>query len=181
MFRQPLLCRGEEAVARTPRAASIELLAVSTQVRRCDLEALERAADAWPAAVWVRDLVVREADAAGVCDALLRACAANLATLHSHPPRLTTTPGHAPSTTALARRQAHTGDVVTNLRHTNVGIATPLARQLVTLLDGTRDRAALAASLRAFLTDRGEPVPDDLEDTLSHGLTHLARLALLER
>jgi hypothetical protein len=69
---------------------------------------------------------------------------------------------------------------VTNLRHTRVRIEDDLGRRLVTLLDGTRDRAALAAELRAFLADRGDPVPADLPVALDRSLQGLARMALLE-
>jgi hypothetical protein len=147
------------------------------------IEALRRAAGAWPAAVWVRDLLGPQAgdgERTALCDALLRSYAANLVVLHVHPPRLTTTPGDAPCTSALARHEARGGAVVTNLRHTRVRIEDDLGRRLVTLLDGTRDRAALAADLRAFLADRGDPVPDDLANALDRSLEGLARLALLE-
>jgi len=146
-------------------------------------EALLRAARAWPAALWVRDLVAPTAgddERAAVCDALLRAYAANLVAFHVHPPPLTTIPGDAPRTTALARHQARSGDVVTNLRHASVHIEDELGRRLVTLLDGTRDRAALAAELRAFLVERGEAVPEDLGASLDRSLEGLAGLALLE-
>ena len=53
---------------------------------------------------------------------------------------------------------------MTNLRHASVRIEDDLGRRLVTLLDGTRDRAALAAELRTFLVEHGRPVPDDLAD-----------------
>ena len=69
--------------------------------------------------------------------------------------------------------------MVTNLRHTSVRIEDELGRRLITLLDGTRDRAALAAELRAFLVERGEPVPDDLPGGLERSLQGLARLALI--
>ena len=46
------------------------------------------------------------------------------------------------------------GGVVTNLRHASVRIEDDLGRRLVTLLDGTRDRAALAAELRTYLLDQ---------------------------
>jgi hypothetical protein len=69
---------------------------------------------------------------------------------------------------------------VTNLRHASVRIEDDLGRRLVTLLDGTRDRAALTAELRAFLAEHGRPVPDDLADSLDRSLQGLARLALLE-
>ena len=70
---------------------------------------------------------------------------------------------------------------MTNLRHASVRIEDDLGRRLVTLLDGTRDRAALAAELRTHLLEQGRPVPDDLADSLDRSLQGLARLALLER
>jgi hypothetical protein len=208
MFRQTLLCRAEQAIDRAPRPAVIEHLAVSTQARaRAErsaegvifegptgsrlttdhplvVDALERVARGWPAAVWVRELIapgVPEAERAALCDALLRSYAANLVALHVHPPALTTTPGATPRTTALARHQARAGEMVTNLRHTGVRIEDDLGRRLVTLLDGTRDRAALAGELRAALVERGEPVPRDLHAGLERSLQGLAELALLEQ
>lgn len=70
--------------------------------------------------------------------------------------------------------------MVTNLRHASVRIEDDLGRRLVTLLDGTRDRAALATQLRTHLLDQGRPVPSDLADSLERSLQGLARLALLE-
>jgi SAM-dependent methyltransferase len=199
MFRQTLLCHAGRAVDRTPRPALIADLAVSTQAERHGgafegpsgstlstdnpvvVAALERAAAAWPAALWVRDLIAPGADGAALCDALLRAYAANLVMLHAHPPALTTTPGNRPRTSALARYQVGAGDLVTNLRHVSVRIEDDLGRRLLALLDGTRDRDALAADLRAFLAERGEQLSDaDLKDGLERSLQGLARLALLQ-
>jgi methyltransferase-like protein len=208
MFRQTLLCRAELVIDRTPRPEVIERMAVSTQAQRQGepgpdsaqafvgptgstlttdhplvIEALQRVASAWPAALWVGDVLGSEATAderRALCDALLRSYAANLVALHVHPPRPTTTPGDAPRATALARHQARAGETVTNLRHASVRIEDDLGRRLVTLLDGTRDRPALAGELRAFLADHGRPVPDDLAESLDRSLQGLARLALLE-
>ena len=128
MFRQTLLCRAELAVDRTPRPAVLERLAFSTQAQPRGergaggvtfdgptgstlttdhplvIEALERAARAWPAALWVGELIegAPQADRTALCDALLRCYAANLVTLHVQPPALTTTPGDAPRTGARA-------------------------------------------------------------------------------
>jgi SAM-dependent methyltransferase len=199
MFRQTLLVGAAHAIDRTPRPAVIEGLAVSTQVERREgvfegpsgarlttdnavvVEALEHVARRWPAAVWVRDLIAPGADAAALCDALLRAYAANLVALHVHPPRPATTPGEAPCASLLARHQAQTGQLVTNLRHVTVRIDDDLGRRLVTLLDGTNDREALAARLRAFLAERGEQISDeDLREGLERSLQGLAQLALLQ-
>ena len=71
---------------------------------------------------------------------------------------------------------------MTNLRHASVRIEDDLGRRLVTLLDGTRDRAALAAAAAHLpRSTQGRPVPDDLADSLDRSLQGLARLALLER
>jgi hypothetical protein len=208
MFRQTLLCPAGLVIDRTPRPAVIEALAVSTQAELRGepgadgtvafagptgstlttdhplvIEALQRAAAAWPGAVWARDLLGPGADDAqriALCDALLRSYAANLVALHVCPPRAATTPGDAPRASALARHQALAGAAVTNLRHASVRIEDELGRRLVTLLDGTRDRAALAAALRAYISERGRAVPDDLADSLERSLQGLARLALLE-
>jgi methyltransferase-like protein len=208
MFRQTLLCRAEHELDRTPRPEIVERLAVSTPARprgAPDAEgavtfegptgstlatdhplvraALERVADAWPAAVWVRELTPAASspeDRAALCDALLRSYAANLVQLHAHPPALTTTPGEAPEASPLARHQARAGHMVTNLRHVSVRIEDDLGRELVTLLDGTRDRAALAADLARFLHARGEPLADaELHAGLDRSLQGLATLALL--
>jgi methyltransferase-like protein len=208
MFRQTLLCRAELAIDRTPHPEVIERLAVSTQAEPRGepgadgaqaftgpsgstlttdhplvIAALKRAASAWPAALWVRDLLGPDgtrAERHALCDALLRSYAANLVALHVHPPRPARTPDDAPRATALARHQARAGETVTNLRHASVRIEDDLGRRLVTLLDGTRDRAALAAQLRSHLLDQGRPVPADLADGLERSLQGLARLALLE-
>jgi SAM-dependent methyltransferase len=210
MFRQTLLCRAEHELDRTPRPAVVERLAVATPARASGgsdgeaavtfegptgstlatdhplvREALERVAGAWPAAVWVHELIApgcAAADRAALCDALLRSYAANLVQLHAHPPALTATPGEMPEASPLARHQARTGDMVTNLRHVSVRIEDDLGRELVALLDGTRDRAALAADLDGFLRARGEQrSAADLRDGLDRSLQGLAALALLRR
>ena len=126
MFRQTLLCRAELAIDRTPRPEVIERLAVSTQAAapgraRPDgaqafegptgstlttdhplvIDALERAARAWPAALWVRDLLGPRGDA-GRAPRAVRRAAAQLRRQPRRPPRrtrraLTTTPGRRPA------------------------------------------------------------------------------------
>lgn len=140
--------------------------------------------DCWPAAVPVRELLAdetHERDRFAVCDALLRAYGANLVQLHVRPPSLSVRPGERPEASPLARHQAREGPVVTNLRHASVRIEDDLGRRLVELLDGRRDRAALAAELHVFLQESGTPVPDDLEEGLERSLRGLAGLALLTR
>jgi hypothetical protein len=143
---------------------------------------LERVGRAWPGATWVRDLFPEDAteeDRVAVCGALLRSYAANLVQLHAMPPPLTTSVSERPEASPLARHQARSGQLVTNLRHTSVRLEDDLGRRLVVLLDGTRDRAQLLHELRTFLRETGQEVPDPLDAGLERSLEGIARLALL--
>lgn len=95
------------------------------------------------------------------------AACAGAVQLHLHAPSLATVPGERPLASAVARAQLEDGDTVTNLRHDAVNLDDALVRQLVPLLDGTRDLGALAATL-------GEP-----REAIDARLRHLAKLALL--
>ena len=59
-----------------------------------------------------------------------------------------------PVASPLARLQLLSGDTVTSLLHTTLDIHDPLAKNLLLLLDGTRDRAALVREL-CDLVDSG--------------------------
>jgi SAM-dependent methyltransferase len=207
MFRQTLLCRAELEVDRSPQPLILEDLAVSSPTqpsRASDREGrvtfegptgstlttdhplvsrgLERVGRSWPGAVWVRDLIpedASEADRVAVCGALLRSYAANLVQLHATPPPLTTSVSARPEASPLARHQARSGHLVTNLRHATVRLEDDLGRRLVVLLDGTRDRVQLLHELRTFLVEAGHEVPHPLEKGLDRSLEGIARIALL--
>ncbi len=207
MFRQTLLCRAELEIDRSPQPLIVERLAVSSPAKaaaapdrkgRVTFEgptgstlttdhplvrrALERVGSSWPAAIWVRDLIpddASEADRLAVCGAVLRCYAANLVQLHATPPPLTTSISERPEASPLARHQARSGQLVTNLRHASVRLEDDLGRRLVVLLDGTRDRVQLLDQLRAFLLETGREVPEPLETGLERSLEGIARLALL--
>jgi SAM-dependent methyltransferase len=207
MFRQTLLCREELALDRAPRPEALAGLAVAAPVVRASDEpdaagritfagpsgstlttdhpvviaALGRVGERWPAAVPVRELLPTDEDRAALCEALLRAYAANLVQLHVRPPALTTAISERPEASPLARHQARAGTLVTNLRHATVRIEDELGRRLVAQLDGTRDRAMLLGELPSFLAHAGRPVPDDFEDGLERSLRGLAAKALLLR
>jgi hypothetical protein len=175
-FRQTLLCPVAQNVDRTLHPEVLQRLAVSCPAKRVGdafegpggtvlrtdhpavIAALERLADAWPGSVWASEL-------GDVEDALLGGYAAGFLELHASPPHVASRPGERPEASPLARYQAAHGELVTNLRHRSVRLEDEPGRKLVTLLDGTRDRAALAAELPA----KG----------LERSLEGLARLALL--
>jgi SAM-dependent methyltransferase len=185
MFRQTLLCHAEAApreggpevvrgmLATTPARAAgekggrVEFRGPHGASLTTDHEAVKRAltrlGDAWPAA-----LPVAELGDGPVVETLRRAYAANLVHLHVWTPELATTPSARPVASALARLQAAEGTRVTTLRHTSIDVPDELGRRLIGLLDGTRDRAALAAEL-------GRPA-----DELERSLEGLARIGLLE-
>jgi len=85
-----------------------------------------------------------------------------------------TEPGERPTVSKLARWQAANGLDMVSLAYMRVLMEEPAARLLITLLDGTRDRQAILAELkaRAGLELR----PEDLD----RNLVELARLFLLE-
>jgi hypothetical protein len=73
-----------------------------------------------------------------------------------------------PCASRFARLQAdREAGVVSSLLHTNVALEDDGAKQLLALLDGTRDRAALCAETGASGSE------------LEAGLTSLARLGLI--
>ena len=66
---------------------------------------------------------------------------------------------------------------ITTLTHTRVRIPDPNARRLLTLLDGTRDRAALTAAAAATWPTG---VREQAGAFVAHALEQFARLALLQ-
>jgi len=75
--------------------------------------------------------------------------AAGIASFHTVHAPLVRVPGPRPEAAALARLQVREHPDVSSLVHRTVRIADPEARALLPLLDGTRDRAALAAAWSA--------------------------------
>ncbi len=165
--------------------------------------ALHCLAETWPQALGFGELLgrvreraslaARPEDEAALAEILYWACAAGLVELHSHAPCCVPRAGERPTASPLARLQVQHGERVTTLRHAEVSIEGPLERQLLLLLDGTRDRAALLGELREFAKGSGgrhkargkrqkaeaRPMVVDAE-ALERALEKLARLALLK-
>jgi SAM-dependent methyltransferase len=198
-FRQTLLCRQELALDRQPAAGRIPGFCVSSPARPVqDVtdpgsdEAVEfqtpdgasmstnlplaKAAILYLAARWPLAVPFGELPgaSAALADLLLKIYTSGLLELHLAPSRFTLEASERPRAFSLARLEAESGSLVTTLRHTTVELDDDLGRRLVTLLDGTRDRAALLKDLASESS-----VPLRAED-LERSLTGLARLALLE-
>jgi SAM-dependent methyltransferase len=120
----------------------------------------------------LRSAVDAEPDALG--DALLEAFNAELVMPHRGPLRAARPSEiERPVASALARHQARSSAEVTSLAYTTVVMEEPAARLLITLLDGSRDRAAI----RAEFAERSG-VRLSAED-LEANLEQLARMFIL--
>jgi methyltransferase-like protein/protein-L-isoaspartate O-methyltransferase len=107
---------------------------------------------------------------------LTDAYVSSVVSLHLHPPAMATHAGERPEASPLARLQAATQEDVTGLLHARVRLADPNARRLLALVDGTRDRAALA---QALLGSSSGLSATDAPRFVAHALDQFARLALL--
>jgi len=94
---------------------------------------------------------------------------------HVISPRLACPPGDRPTASAVVRAQLADGDIVTSLWHSAVRVDDDIARRLLPLLDGTRDRGELLAAIGELA------VPPGSSDaaSLDWHLLRLARLGLL--
>ena len=93
---------------------------------------------------------------------------------HAGPFHAASEPSERPVASALARWQAAHDETLTSLVYTTIRMEEPAARLLITLLDGTRDRAAIRAELHA------RAGLELTEQDLDNNLHELMRLFLLE-
>lgn len=123
-----------------------------------------------------------------LCEFLLRLYGAGVVDFRSSPALGTATPSQTPLASPIARWQIRHGNIVTSLFHVAVQVEDDIGRQLLSLLDGTRDREALADALWQYLQAK-DPSPTTesersarrgtLESDLERNLVKLARLGLL--
>ena len=134
----------------------------------------------------------KEGDERALAEVLLKAYAAGIVEFHLHPPQFVTFPSERPVASPLARLQAQNGSKIINLRHHNIKVEDSLGRGLLQLLDGSRDRPALVASLNELVASgkaalpEGSMIPngatgtrDIIEANLEENLISLGRMALL--
>lgn len=203
-FRQSLLCRTEARINPVPLAERIRAMHVSADRSLMQTIASGKLPDVvkqfdpanngdGPVRMLFEMIAQRAPQALSVAairnaigsqplprplDALIGdAYVSNFIVLHAHPPAVAALPGERPRAPALARLEAAAGDALTSLFHTRVRIPDSNARKLVSLLDGTRDRAALVADINgpAFAFQR-----DAAGAFVDQALAQLARMGLLE-
>jgi methyltransferase-like protein len=164
--------------------------------------ALEILSSEWPCEMAFERLLAEatrksELNAGGdECDtlagALVRAYRTGFLHLHISPHQLTNVAGERPSSSTLARHQLRHGDAATNQLHVAIKFPDLLSRQLILLLDGTRDRETIAQELIEFVRngfgkviEDGVPVEEIdqvaivLRRRVSEGLISLAREGML--
>jgi methyltransferase-like protein/2-polyprenyl-3-methyl-5-hydroxy-6-metoxy-1,4-benzoquinol methylase len=127
-----------------------------------------------------------------LCEILLRSFAAGITELHIWAPPFVTDVSEHPIASPIARHQNRRTKRITTLRHTGLELTDALSRNLLELLDGTRDFAALVEAVaavvqagKATLEANGEPVSDPakiremIAEELPSALNGLARSAIL--
>ncbi len=169
-FRQTLLCRADRRPDPEPKAERLAGMAVSGALRSTTDQAsgrvtflgpgtahvvsdhplvvrtLRAIGESWPAPLPIADLG-EERELPAIRDILLRCYATNLVRLHADPPMVSTVPPERPRVSPVARLEAAEGTMVTTVRHTHLELDDAVVRQVVTLLDGSRDRAALVEAI----------------------------------
>ena len=122
------------------------------------------------------------------CRFLMQIHGSGIVGLHLHAPACVLRAGEQPAASGLARLQERRGDAVATAFHQTVKLEDEIGRQLIQLLDGTRDRAQLADGLFQFLRSRNalaEPARPESETRqilaieLEKNLVRLGRLGLL--
>ena len=109
-------------------------------------------------------------------DVLADACERGFVELHAQPAAIASAPPERAIASPLVRLQARQGDRVTSLLHVPVRIADANALKLLPLLDGTRDRAALAAAVPGLAVGIDKSRAADFVD---YALKKFAGLGLL--
>ena len=182
-----------------PKKAEIETDRPLVKVAFAKLGAL------WPQCIHFRELLAHamaelgrsgaEAtaeDTENLAAALVQAHEAGFIEFRMHRPPFITEPGERPRASALAQLQLSYGDRVTTMLHQVAHMQDPLGRELLRLMDGTRDRAALKAGLDKVISNSETPTrrPGELRDDeaaaeavslekLEENIGSLARLGLV--
>jgi methyltransferase-like protein/SAM-dependent methyltransferase len=122
---------------------------------------------------------------------LLTACAAGIVELHMYEPTFTKVVSEQPMVVEFARRQAQTGSRITNQVHESID-ADSFVRQIITLLDGTRNLKSLVSELERLVESgvlkvqqenvdvpRGQQLEQTLSAITEESLKGIAQVALL--
>jgi len=158
--------------------------------------ALARIGQSFPRPVPVAELLsgpaITEADRQALVEVLTAGYRVGLMDFLCDPPQFANKAGSRPRISPLVRAQLDAGmELVTSLRPSVVKLENPITRELVRLLDGTRDRGKLLSDLAEhaaadprFASPGDPPQPvewwrEKLGPQIDGGLASVARMALL--
>ena len=112
---------------------------------------------------------------------VVRAVALGMIELYLTPDAFTLTPGAQPYMHPMTRSAVAQTGIGISLTGKPVNAEDPPIRHFASLLDGTRDRTALTAAMRAFLTEHKMPLPeaDMMERIMDNGLEVFAKSGAL--
>jgi SAM-dependent methyltransferase len=201
-FRESILCRKEIPLRRDLSLDRFQALAAASRVQPAEplpdgaqkfelsqgrslttnhplvKDVLCFLASCWPGSVPVSGLPLGGYPPEDAADMLMRLVEAEAIDLWQQPPRVATAIADRPAASALARLQLSLGlTMVTNQRHQSIDLPDESGRALVSLLDGTRDREALAAAMGRVAP--GPADPGAIEKALDASLREMLRLCLL--
>ncbi len=192
-FRQTLLCRDEVWLNHNPSPEDMDRFLFSSPATPVDGElegeskvriapkiaAGERVAlalgDAYPLPVAFEELLPYAGSRASLRELLFSMTIGGFAQIHSYEFPCEESVTARPVASALARWQARTSSQVTTLCHRVVELD-PIGRDLLLLLDGTRDHEAIAADVGRM---PGAPTAESIQEKLPDTLAWLARIGLL--
>ena len=100
-----------------------------------------------------------ETESTQLVHALTTAYKAGFVELHVVPPRLVNRVSERPTSSRLARFQLPVGESTANQLHQPVKFSDSLSRQLVLLLDGSRDKETIARELAEFVRSGHDEIP----------------------
>ncbi|HEX3469643.1 MAG TPA: class I SAM-dependent methyltransferase [Silvibacterium sp.] len=206
MYRETLLCHTEREIARDFPAGALRQLFFASQAMSTPGEApdakvftlpggirmetahpatialMEQLEAAWPRALSFAEIEPSLAERGVVLDSegatlLMRLAVAKMIELRAWRAPVAREISARPSVSASSRQEARTRPHATTLLHTTLRLDDPMVRSFLTLLDGTRDRAALLDALKAEFP--AMPT-EQLEQGIEPNLRLLHRAGILE-
>jgi methyltransferase-like protein len=183
-FRQTLVCREGVALDHDPDASRMDRFLFSGPARKVTVSAIHEAVnsvtgalqDAYPLPLPFEELVPYVGEVETLREILLALVRGGYADIHVHDFPCEETVTERPAASRLARYQAARSRTVTNACHKGVQLD-EIGRNLILLLDGTRDHQQIAQDLSAIAD---APPLEEIRRHLHSSLEWMARMALLE-
>lgn len=112
------------------------------------------------------EVEITQEDEQVLTDHLFQIFCTGMLRFHVHEPHYTTEVNEKPLASPIARWQAENSESVSTLLCTSIVIQDALGKQLLKLLDGTRDHARLVGDLTAFIESPALDQPSELKKNI---------------